>query len=90
MATESVATRTPSLPDEDTLGTLRMHNWVCDYETHRTLWEAQSICRMLSERMQEDSGSEVELFAIEGVERLLNSVITRSGWRPAGHDTKEA
>lgn len=84
MANESVAGDKLKLPDEETLLSLKLNNWVCDYEAHRTLWEAQSICRMLSERMQEGPGHEVELFAIEGIERLLCDVIRRAGWAPAG------
>lgn len=90
MATESVTTEKSNLPHEDALRELRNNNWVCDYETHRVLWGAQSICRMLSERMQDDGRLEVEHFAIEGVERLLCSVIERTGWSPAGHVAKEA
>lgn len=88
MATESVATEKPSLPDEDTLSALRLHNWVCDHQTHRVLWEAQSICRMINERMDEkpvDADIEIELFGLQAVERLLCSVIERSGWSPAGN-----
>lgn len=85
MASESLAeARRIRTPTDAELETLKRHNWVCDYEAHRALWEAQSILRLAADAMDEVGVGEIVQQAIYGAERILIGQIRRTGWEGMG------
>ncbi|MGX5731941.1 hypothetical protein ACWKWK_15595 [Pseudoxanthomonas beigongshangi] len=68
------------------LKSLSMQKWVCDYDTHRMLWEAQCILRLCDEITNENDEpwAEVAKIAMQGAERILATAIRRTGWGPIG------
>lgn len=68
------------------LKSLSMQKWVCDYDTHRMLWEAQCILRLCDEITNENDEPWVEVakIAMQGAERILATAIRRTGWGPIG------
>jgi hypothetical protein len=90
MATESVAMARTNEPNPKRRSELEGNNWVCDFQTHRVLWEAQCICSLIDDAMDSGSfNSEVIQLAVQGVERLLAGAIARTGWTGIGWQDKD-
>lgn len=68
------------------LESLSGQNWICDYDTHRMLWEAQCILRLCDAMTDDDDEPwpEVAKMAMQGAERILATAIRRVGWEPIG------
>ncbi|MCI1711854.1 MAG: hypothetical protein LKM32_09335 [Chiayiivirga sp.] len=79
----------------DKVDELRSNNWVCDYETHRLLWETQAMLRLIGDAFPDSSdgmdGTQSELLSLatQGVERLLAGAIRRTSWSPIGWGNRE-
>lgn len=73
----------------DRLKELEQHDFACDYETLRMLWEAQCICSLIDDAMDggEFERMKVQL-AIQGVERILARAIKRTGWDGCGWENR--
>jgi hypothetical protein len=72
-------------PDANRVDELKQHNWVCDYETLRVMWEAQCICRLVDDAMDGGQPSiEAVQVAVQGIERLLAVAIGRTGYTGIG------
>ncbi len=86
MGTKRLEAPAPSKePSPEARLTLEQNRWVCDYETHRVLWEAQSICSLIDDALDCSSfKKEAIQLAVQGVERLLATAISRTGWDGIG------
>jgi hypothetical protein len=90
MATESLASVRTIAPSPELKKQLEDNKWVCDYETLRALWEAQSICRLIDEAMDNpEHEKQVVQLSVQGVERLLAAAISRAGWSGAGWEERK-
>lgn len=71
---------------EDQLKQLQGQRWVCDYATHRIMWEAHAILRLADDALDQNAEeySELSQFAMQGAMRLLAMNIERTGWQPGG------
>lgn len=69
---------------EATRDLLQINNWVCDFEMHEALWQAQSILSLAGEALDDENEREVAQQAVLGAERILVTQIRRTGWEGMG------